>query len=51
MINSQLTPNNIYFHDGMFNDGSITALKKGEDWKNVGIPYIILYKKLFNHLS
>ena len=45
-INSCFTPNNIYYHDGLRNNGRITALKDGEDWKNIGIPYIVLYKKL-----
>lgn len=30
----------------MLNNGNIVAIKKGEDWKNVGIPYIAVYKKL-----
>ena len=33
-------------NDGMCNNSCIVALKKGEDWKNKGIPYIALYKKL-----
>ena len=45
-INSKFTPNNIYYHDGMLNDGNITTLKKGKDWKSRGIPYIVLYKKI-----
>ncbi len=45
-INKYFTPNNIYYHDGMCNNGCIVSLKKGEDWKNKGIPYIALYKKL-----
>ena len=44
--NFYLNSNNIYHHDGMLNDGCIIPLKKGEDWKNEGIPYIALYKKL-----
>ena len=46
VINSYFSANNIYYHDGMLNGGRIVALKKGEDWKNIGIPYIALYKKL-----
>ena len=45
-INSYFSSNNIYYHDGMLNDGHILALNKGEDWKKIGIPYIALYKKL-----
>ena len=44
--NKYFTLNNIYYHDYMCNNGCIVALKKGEDWKNKGIPYIALYKKL-----
>ena len=32
-IDKKFTPNNIYYHDGMLNNGCIMALKKGEDWK------------------
>ena len=45
-INKKFTQNNIYYHDGMLNNGCIISLKKGEDWKNIGIPYIALYKKV-----
>ena len=45
-INNNFTPNNIYYHDGMLNNGCINALKDGEDWKNIGIPYIVLCKKI-----
>ena len=37
-INSKFTPNNIYYQDGILNDGNITPLKKGEDWKSIVIP-------------
>ena len=43
-IDKTFTPNNIYYHDGMHNNGRIEPLKKGEDWKDIGIPYIVLYK-------
>ena len=45
-IDKKLTPNNIYYHGGILNNGSIMALKNGEDWKKIGIPYIALYKKI-----
>ena len=44
--NSYFTPNNIYYHNGLRNKGRITALKEGEDCTIIGIPYIVLYKKL-----
>ena len=47
-INSHFTPNNIYYHDGLLNNGKIVALKNGEDWKKIGIPYIALYKQIEN---
>ena len=46
VINTNFSSNNIYYHDGMINEGRILPLKKGEDWKKIGIPYIALYKKL-----
>ena len=45
-INSHFTPNNIYYHDGMLNDGKILPVSEGLDWKTLGILYIVLYKKL-----
>ena len=33
----------IYYHDGLKNNGKVTPLGKNEDWKNLGIPYIVLY--------
>ena len=32
--------------NAMFNNGNIMSLKLGEDWKSIGIPYIVLYKKI-----
>ena len=45
-INSKFIPTNIYWHDGIKNEGKIVEIKKGEDWREKGIPYIVLYKKL-----
>ena len=45
-INSKFKPTNIYWHDGIKNEGKIVEIKKGEDWREKGIPYIVLYKKL-----
>ena len=36
--------NNIYYNDCEKNNGKITSLSKDYDWKNLGIPYIVLYK-------
>ena len=46
MLNTNFTANNIYYLDGMLNNGRISTLKIGEDWKRIGISYIVLYKKL-----
>ena len=46
ILNTNFSSNNIYYHDGMISEGRILQLKKGEDWKKIGIPYIALYKKL-----
>ena len=45
-INPNFIPANIYYHDGNKNGGKIVEIKKGEDWRIKGIPYIVLYKKL-----
>ena len=38
--------NVIYYHDGEKNNGKITSISKNSDWKNLGIPYIVLYKMI-----
>ena len=43
-IDPYFKSNNIYYHDGEKNNGKITSLSKDDDWKNLGIPYIVLYK-------
>ena len=45
-INKEFTPDKIYYHDGMRNNGKIIQIDEKMNWKNVGIPYIVLYKKL-----
>lgn len=45
-INSNFGSNYIYYHDGTLNNGKINVLKESEDWRNIGIPYIVLYKKI-----
>ena len=30
----------------MINNGKIMPISEGLDWKTLGIPYIVLYKKL-----
>ena len=44
VLNTAFSANNIYYHDGMLNNGCITTLKVGEDWKRIGI-HILLYIK------
>ena len=43
-IDPYFKSNNIYYHDGEKNNGNVTSLNKNDDWKNLGIPYIVLYK-------
>ena len=43
-IDSYFKSNFIYYHDGEKNNGKVTSLGKNEDWKNLGISYIVLYK-------
>ena len=42
-INEYFQPNYIYYYDGMQNDGKIVRIKEGEDWRKLGIPYILNY--------
>ena len=44
-INSHFTPDKIYYHDGLYNQGNLGQINENMDWKNIGIPYIALYKK------
>ena len=32
----------------MLNNGNIVILREGEDWKDIGFPYIVIYKKIDN---
>jgi len=43
-IDQNFTSNCIYYHDGTKNEGRITKLNTNEDWHNIGIPYILVYK-------
>ena len=43
-IDQNFTSNCIYYHDGTKNEGRITKLNINEDWHNIGIPYILVYK-------
>ena len=43
-INEYFQSNYIYYHDGMQNDGKIVRIKEGEDWRKLGIPYILIFK-------
>ena len=40
--------NLIYYHDGTLNKGKISHIKDGEDWRDLGIPYILIYQLLNN---
>ena len=43
-IDKNFRSNFIYYHDGALNDGRITQISHFENWQNIGIPYIIVYK-------
>ena len=43
-IDQYFISNCIYYHDGTKNGGRITKLNTNEDWHNIGIPYIVIYK-------
>lgn len=45
-INKEFTPDKMYYHDGLHNNGMIMQIKENMNWRNVGIPYIVLYKKI-----
>ena len=38
----------IYYHDGKKNNGKIDMLQSGVDWKDLGIPYILVYELIKN---
>ena len=43
-IDKKFCSNFIYYHDGTLNSGRITQLNPFENYKNIGIPYIIVFK-------
>ena len=44
IINEYFRASNIYYHDGKKNNGKIDMIKYGDDWKDLGIPYILVYE-------
>ena len=44
IINEYFKANNIYYHDGKKNNGKIDMIKSGVNWKDLGIPYILVYE-------
>ena len=45
VINNNFSMNKIYNHDGCLNNGKIVSLNSGDDWRSLGIPHILIYKK------
>ena len=43
-IDQNFTSNFIYYHDWTKNEGRINKLNINEDWHNIGIPYILVYR-------
>jgi hypothetical protein len=48
-INTNFNPSKIYYHDGLDNNGKISEIDENMNWKDIGIPYIALYKKIDNY--
>ena len=44
-INNHFSSNFIYYHDDQLNNGNIVAINNVNEWKTIGIPYILIYKK------
>ena len=43
-IDKAFSANFIYYHDRTANNGNIMQLNNFEDWKDICIPYIVIYK-------
>ena len=48
LIDKNFKANLIYYHDGNANGGKICEVSYDLDWKNLGIPYVIVYELLNN---
>ena len=48
LIDKNFKANLIYYHDGNANGGNICEVSYGLDWKNLGIPYVIVYELVNN---
>ena len=48
LINTNFNPSKIYYHDSLDNNGKIAEIDENMNWKNFGIPYIVLYEKIEN---
>ena len=43
-IDKTFSSNYIYYHDWTLNNGQISQILKEENWQDIGIPYIAIYK-------
>ena len=43
-VDDSFKANNIYYHDGSANKGKIVPINIYENWKNLGILYILVYE-------
>ena len=50
-IINKFTQNKKYYYDGMKNGGKIVELNEGEDWKEIGISYMVQYKKIWSWMK
>ena len=48
LIDKNFKANLIYYHYGNANGGKICEVSYDLDWKNLGIPYVIVYELLNN---
>ena len=44
LVNQYFKSNLIYYHDGNENGGELREIRSNEDWKKLGIPYILVYE-------
>ena len=48
LVNQYFKSNLIYYHDGNENGGKLREIRSNEDWKKLGIPYILVYELIPN---
>ena len=46
IINEYFKASTVYYHDGSLNNGKIVMVKNGDDRKDLGITYILVYESI-----